>query len=84
MTRTAWRRGIMMGVLAVSMTVFPIAAPLDAQQPGTPQTETRAVDTDENDVPWGLLGLLGLLGLAGLRRPPVARRLANDPTSRRA
>jgi MYXO-CTERM domain-containing protein len=74
----------MTGVLAVSVTVLPIAAPLEAQQPGTPRPETRAVDTDDNDFPWGLLGLLGLLGLAGLRRHPVVdRRSTNDPTQRR-
>ena len=83
MKRAAWKRVIMAGMLALSIAVLPIAAPLQAQQPGTPRTDTRAVDTDDDDFPWGIFGLLGLIGLAGLRRRPVARPIANDPTSRR-
>jgi MYXO-CTERM domain-containing protein len=59
----------MTGVLAVSVAVLPMAAPLEAQQPGPVQRDVRATQTDATGLPWGLLGLLGLFGLAGLRRP---------------
>jgi MYXO-CTERM domain-containing protein len=83
MQRGTWRRWVMTGVLAVHVAVLPIAAPLEAQQPGPVQRDTRTTNTDAQGFPWGLLGLLGLFGLAGLRRPPAARTMANDPTSRR-
>lgn len=81
MTLGTWQRFVMASVLTVSVMVLPRAAPLDAQQPGAPPTETRHVDTDDTDFPWGLLGLLGLIGLAGLKKRPavVERRDTADP-----
>jgi hypothetical protein len=64
MTRAIWRRFVLASLLAVSVAVLPIAAPIAAQQLSTlPPERTRAVD-------WHLLGLLGLLGLAGLSKRP--------------
>ena len=82
MKLAVWKRVVVAGVLGVSMAVLPLGSPLEAQQPGTPTTDRRVVDRDD-DFAWGLLGLLGLLGLAGLRGRPGARVSVNDPTSRR-
>ena len=81
MSFTVWRRLVMVGVLALSLAVLPLAVPIDAQLRDTRTTDMRAADTDEHDFPWGVLGVLGLLGLAGLKCRPagVERRSADDP-----
>ena len=73
MQRTTWRSWLITGVLAMHVAVLPIAAPLEAQQPGPVQREVRETHPRVQSFPWGLIGLLGLLGLAGLRRPPHTR-----------
>lgn len=65
----AWKTWVQAGVLAVSLMLYPIVAPINAQQRDPTVTDTRPITTADNDgFPWGLLGLLGLFGLAGMKR----------------
>jgi MYXO-CTERM domain-containing protein len=72
---------VRVGVLALSLFLFPLATTIFAQTtsptPEAPRVETRA-DDDDNTGLWGLLGLAGLFGLAGLRRRPVEKVAAYD------
>jgi len=71
---------VRVGVLALSLFLFPLATAIFAQTtsptPEAPRVETRA--DDDNTGLWGLLGLAGLFGLAGLRRRPAEKVAAYD------
>ena len=62
-------------VLAGSLLVLPITAPLSAQTTAPAPEPTRVETRLYRDYTglWGLLGLLGLAGLAGRRRPDTVQ-----------
>jgi MYXO-CTERM domain-containing protein len=76
--KTAMKRYIRSGILALSLSALPLGLSAMAQTGGqgggyqgyqdrtTTTTTQRATDGGRSD--WGWLGLLGLLGLAGLMR----------------
>ena len=60
-------------IVAAAVLAFAPAAALaqnaaDPAYDGTTNTQYAAVEEDDDDFPWGLLGLLGLAGLLGLKR----------------
>jgi MYXO-CTERM domain-containing protein len=70
-------------VLAVSLTLLPIASTTFAQgRDATSVPDIKQVDTRGDRDYTGLWGLLGLLGLAGLigRRRPEAVEVYDTPT----
>jgi MYXO-CTERM domain-containing protein len=60
-------------IVAAAAFVFAPGAALaqnaaDPAYDATTNTQYAAVEHDDDDFPWGLLGLLGLAGLLGLKR----------------
>jgi hypothetical protein len=68
-------------VLALSLSVLPIALPAAAQtdtnRPTLDTTPFQETRDDNNN--WGWLGLIGLIGLANLFRKPRSRTVYQDP-----
>ena len=76
MKRTNMSKAIRAVILALGITLLPLAAPVYAQSNDNDNRaerradrERRDRDRDDKDFPWGLLGLAGLAGLLGLRKP---------------
>jgi hypothetical protein len=73
MRRRAHSRWWQVGAMAVGMAVLsPRAVPAQNDTTDTVvQTQTRTVEHEDHDFPWGLFGLLGLLGLLPKRKKDV-------------
>jgi MYXO-CTERM domain-containing protein len=75
--RTSFSKALRASILALGLTILPLATPAFAQSNDNDNRaadrrgdrDRRDRDRDDKDFPWGLLGLIGLAGLLGLRKP---------------